>query len=135
MGRSRCQCIGFRECAEGIGRVQAMSFPNRQPAFAAFLLLLMSLAFQAAAQTAPPAPTLVAPVSGASLVQPIMLDWNPVIDPDGPIGSYTWQVATTATFTTIVLAGFTNNVSDSIPAATADRVSGLPNGTYFWRVK
>jgi hypothetical protein len=33
-------------------------------------------------------------------------------------------------------SGFTNMDSDpSIPTRTADKVSGLPNGTYFWRVK
>src|SRR4029079_13663643 len=70
-----------------------------------------------------------------SLVQPITLAWNAVSDPDGPIGSYTWQVATSSAFGTIVLAGFTNQLSEDLPAATHDKVSGLPNGTYFWRVK
>jgi hypothetical protein len=85
---------------------------------------------------APPAPILVSPASGASLVQPITLDWDPVSAPGGPIGSYTWQVGTTSTFTTIIASGFTNMDSDpSIPTRTADKLSGLPNGTYFWRVK
>src|SRR5215831_5028983 len=85
---------------------------------------------------APPPPVLVAPANGASLVQPITLDWNPVSAPGGPIGSYTWQVGTTSTFTTVIASGFTNMDSDpSIPTRTADKVSGLPNGTYFWRVK
>src|ERR1043165_8524571 len=84
----------------------------------------------------PPAPTLVAPAAGASLVQPITLDWNPVSAPGGPIGSYTWQVGTTSTFTTIIASGFTNMESDpTIPTRTADKLSGLANGTYFWRVK
>jgi hypothetical protein len=84
----------------------------------------------------PPAPVLAAPANGASLVQPITLDWNPVSAPGGPIGSYTWQVGTTNTFTTVTASGFTNMDSDpSIPTRTADKVSGLPNGTYFWRVK
>src|SRR4030095_15653782 len=85
---------------------------------------------------APPAPVLAAPANGAALVQPITLDWNAVSDPDGPIGSYTWQIATTAAFTTIIASGFTNMDSDpSVPTPTADKVSGLPNATYFWRVK
>src|SRR6185312_6535758 len=89
-----------------------------------------------ATPAAPPAPVLVSPANGTSLVQPITLDWNPVSAPGGPIGSYTWQVSTTSTFTTIIASGFTNIDSDpSIPTRTADRVSGLPNGTYFWRVK
>jgi hypothetical protein len=95
------------------------------------LILLFGFALHALAQTPPPAPLLAAPANGASLVQPITLDWNPVVDPDGPIGSYTWQVATSSSFTHIVLAGFTNDLGNGIPAATADRVSGLPNGTYF----
>src|SRR5215470_5503083 len=85
---------------------------------------------------APPAPGLAAPANGASLVQPIKLDWNAVSDPDGPIGSYTWQIATTSAFTTIIASGFTNMDGDpSVPTPTADNISGLPNGTYFWRVK
>src|SRR6266850_2572454 len=85
---------------------------------------------------APPPPVLVAPANGASLVQPITLDWDPVSVPGGPIGSYTWQVGTTNTFTTVIASGFTNMESDpSVPTPTADKVSGLPNGTYFWRVK
>jgi hypothetical protein len=84
----------------------------------------------------PPAPVLVSPTNGASVVQPITLDWNPVSATGGPIGSYTWQVGTTSGFATVVASGFTNMDSDpSIPTRTADKVSGLPNGTYFWRVK
>ncbi|HZS17469.1 MAG TPA: hypothetical protein VFA51_05995 [Candidatus Udaeobacter sp.] len=83
-----------------------------------------------------PAPVLVAPANGASLVQPIGLDWDPVSAPGGPIGSYTWQVGTTNTFSNVIASGFTNMESDpSIPTRTNDKVSGLPNGTYFWRVK
>ena len=84
----------------------------------------------------PPAPVLVSPANGASLVQAITLDWDPVSAPGGPIGSYTWQVGTTSGFTTVIASGFTNMDSDpSIPTRTADKLSGLPNGTYFWRVK
>src|ERR1043166_5871672 len=84
----------------------------------------------------PPAPTLVAPAAGASLVQPITLDWNSVTSSGGPIGSYTWEIATTSAFTTIVVSGFTNMDSDpAVPTPTADKVSGLTNGIYFWRVK
>src|SRR6478736_10369301 len=84
----------------------------------------------------PPAPVLVSPANGASLVQPITLDWDPVTAPGGPIGSYTWQVGTTSAFTTIIASGFKNMDSDpTIPTPTEDKVSGLPNATYFWRVK
>src|SRR5262245_44529792 len=92
---------------------------------------LLAFAWTAAAQTPPPAPTLVDPAAGAALMQPITLRWNPVVDPDGPIGSYTWQVGTTSTFGTIIAAGFQNMISDTIPTPTQDKVSGLPNGTYF----
>src|SRR5262245_44077908 len=92
------------------------------------------LALTAAAQTPPPAPSLVQPAAGAALVQPITLEWSPVVDPDGPIGSYTWQVGTSSAFGTIIASGFQNMISDTIPTPTQDRVSGLPNGTYFWRV-
>jgi hypothetical protein len=89
-----------------------------------------------ATPAAPPPPILVAPANGASLVQPITLDWDPVSVPGGPTGSYTWQIGTTSAFTTVIASGFTNMESDpSVPTATADKVSGLPNGTYFWRVK
>ena len=84
----------------------------------------------------PVGPSLVAPAAGASLVQPIKLSWNTPASTTGAIGSYTWQVGTTSGFTTIIASGFTNQEADpSIPIQTVDKVSGLPNGTYFWRVK
>ena len=91
-------------------------------------------AANATAQTPPPAPTLVAPNSGASAVQPVTLEWTAVSDPDGPIGSYTWQVGTTNTFSVVIADGFTD-VRNGDPIPTFARLSGLPNGTYFWRVK
>jgi hypothetical protein len=115
--------------------------------FAAAILLLSSLTNYAAAKNGqpaptptptpagPPAPVLVAPASGASVVQPITLGWNAVSPAGGPIGSYTWQVGTTSAFTTIIASGFTDIDNDpTIPTPTTDKVSGLPNGTYFWRV-
>src|ERR1700755_1424052 len=75
----------------------------------------------------PPAPVLPMPAAGTSLVQPITLGWNAVSDPDGPIGSYTWQVGTTSTFTTIIASGFKNMDSDpSVPTPTSAKLSGLP---------
>src|SRR6266576_4869164 len=73
--------------------------------------------------TPPPAPVLVSPVNGASLIQPINLSWNAPPSTVGPIGSYTWQVSTSSTFTTVVASGFTNQEADpSIPIRTSDKV-------------
>ncbi len=99
-------------------------------------LALSAVALPAGAQTPPPAPPLIQPSAGAALVQPITLEWGAVDDPDGPIGSYTWQVSPTSTFNVVIASGFTNASGDStIPTSTQDKVSGLPNGTYFWRVR
>jgi hypothetical protein len=100
----------------------------------ALLLAFTSLAVEGSAQSPPPAPTLVAPANGAALVQPIALQWSAVVDPDGPIGNYTWQVSSTSAFTVVIASGFTD-ARNGDPIPTQDRVSGLPNGTYFWRVK
>ena len=101
---------------------------------AAFLLAFTASIIDAAAQTPPPAPVLVAPANGASLVQPIGLQWQAVSDPDGPIGSYVWQVGTSSGFTNIIASGFKDS-RHGTPIPTQDRLSGLPNGTYFWRVR
>jgi hypothetical protein len=98
-------------------------------------LAVSAFAFTAQAQTPPPAPSLVEPAAGAALVQPITLGWSSVVDPDGPIGSYSWQVGTTSTFDLVIAAGARNLSGEGIPVPTRDKVSGLPNGTYFWRVK
>jgi hypothetical protein len=101
----------------------------RKYTLTAMYIALLAFAFTAAAQTPPSVPSLVEPAAGAALVQPITLGWNPVVDPDGPIGSYAWQVGTSATFGTIIAAGATNLSLDGIPVPTHDQVSGLPNGT------
>ena len=69
------------------------------------MLFTVASALEAAAQ-APPAPVLVAPANGAALVQPIGLEWGPVVDADGPIGSYTWQVSSTSTFGVVIASGY-----------------------------
>src|SRR5207244_9217240 len=63
------------------------------------------------------------------------LAWGDGVAPGGPIGSYTWQVSPTSTFGFIIAAGFTNAPGDGSPPRTQDKVSGLPNRGYFWRVK
>src|SRR5215510_13994484 len=107
--------------------------PSKTPA--SMIVALLTLALTSHAQTPPPAPSLLQPANGTALVQPITIAWSAVVDPDGPIGSYTWQVGTSSSFSTIIASGFENMVSDTIPAPTEDKISGLPNGTYFWRVK
>ena len=98
------------------------------------LLFAFASVVHSAAQTPPPAPVLVAPASGASLVQPVGLQWQAVSDPDGPIGSYVWQVGTSSGFTNIIASGFKDS-RHGTPIPTQDRLSGLANGTYFWRVR
>jgi trimeric autotransporter adhesin len=109
---------------------------QRRSGFAIVLVALaaFTLAVDAQSPTPPPAPILLDPPSGAALVQPITLRWSAVNDPDGPIGSYTWQLGTTSSFTSIVASGFTD-VSQSDPAPTQARLSGVPSGSYFWRVR
>src|SRR5262245_40667134 len=81
-----------------------------------FVLASLSLPLDATAQTPPPAPALVEPAAGASLLQPMTLRWSAVADPDGPIGSYTWQVGTSSTFSVVIAAGFTDSRDgESIP--------------------
>ncbi len=101
---------------------------------AALLLALATSIMTGGAQTAPPAPTLVQPANGASLAQPMTIAWSAVVDPDGPIVSYVWQVGTTSAFSVVIASGFTDNRNGD-PVPTRASLSGLPNGTYFWRVK
>jgi len=107
---------------------------------AAFVAMLV-VASVSTAQTAsaavspPPAPALLQPAASAAVVEPLTLRWGAVVDPDGPIESYTWQVGTSSTFATVIASGFTQVSLPGIPVTTQDQVSGLPLGTYFWRVK
>src|SRR5204863_8892541 len=89
----------------------------------------------AATVTPPAAPALVEPAAGASVAEPLTLRWGAVVDPDGPIASYTWQIGTSSTFATVIASGFTQESLPGIPVPTADKVSGLPLGSYFWRVQ
>ncbi len=91
--------------------------------------LLLSASIGAGAAAAqPPAPTLVAPAAGASVQEPFTISWSAVTDSSGIIG-YNWQVSSSSTFTPVVLQNSTNS------QITQDTVSGLANGTYFWRVQ
>jgi hypothetical protein len=68
------------------------------------------------------------PANAASVTLPFAISWSAVSDPSG-IVAYNWQVSTTSTFAKIVR-------QNSVTAPTrTDTVSGLANGTYFWRVQ
>src|SRR4051794_692475 len=128
-------------CPEGSQRPKETAMRRRFTITAASVLFV-AVATTAGAQTAsasavtpPPAPALVEPAAAASVVEPFTLRWGAVVDPDGPIGSYTWQVGTSSTFARVVASGFTQESLPGIPVATTDKVSGLPTGSYFWRVQ
>jgi hypothetical protein len=89
-------------------------------------ILVLSATYPAFAAVATPSP--LAPASGANLSSPLTISWSAVTDPSGILG-YNWQVSTSSTFPTIVLQNSTN------VGVTQDTVSGLPNGTYYWRVQ
>jgi hypothetical protein len=92
------------------------------------LLVLMAAAARPALAATPPAPGLIAPAAGASTLSPFTISWSAVTDPSGILG-YNWQLSTSSNFSTITLQNSTND------GVTQDTVSGLPNGTYFWRVQ
>src|SRR5438046_1817289 len=125
-GHERSPQVGPIRQHEGVEQMKQMK--KTRSIFAAICVALSAFALTADAQTAPPAPVLLQPGAGAALVQPITLAWGAVVDPDGPIGSYTWQVSPTSTFAFIIAAGFTNTPADGSPARTQATVSGLPNG-------
>jgi hypothetical protein len=73
----------------------------------------------------PPAP--VGPSPGASVTEPVALSWQP---PAGMPGmSFRWQVSTHPSFHTLVLTATTG------PRITSTTLSGLADGTYYWRVQ
>ncbi len=90
------------------------------------VILVLGTSYSAFAAVAVPNP--LSPASGASLQSPLTISWSAVTDPSGILG-YNWQVSTSSTFPTIALQNSTN------VGTTQDTVSGLPNGTYFWRVQ
>jgi hypothetical protein len=89
---------------------------------------LLALATGGSAIAAPTAPTPLAPADAASVTLPFTISWSASSDPSG-ITAYNWQVSATSSFANIVR-------QNSVTApATQDTVSGLANGTYFWRVQ
>ena len=91
------------------------------------LLFAIILCISGAVAAAPPAPSPVSPADGASVTEPFTISWTAVSDPSG-IVAYNWQVSSSSTFASVLLQNSTNG-------ATQDSVSGLANGTYFWRVQ
>jgi hypothetical protein len=101
---------------------------NRRALILLSALVLCVVAADSDAAAVPPAPTPLAPASGANVQVPFTISWSAVSDPAGIIG-YNWQVSSSSNFTTVILQDSTN------PQTTQDVVSGLANGTYFWRVQ
>src|SRR5438270_2199246 len=96
-------------------------------AFVCLLAMILAVATPALAAT-PSAPSQLSPAAGASTLSPFTISWSAVTDPSGILG-YNWQVSTSSNFSAIVLQNSTN------ADVTQDTISGLPNGTYFWRVQ
>jgi len=77
---------------------------------------------------APPAPAQQGPANGGSVTVPFTISWSAVTDPAGIIG-YNYQVSASPTFSSLITADSTG------PNVTQDVISGLTNGTYYWRVQ
>lgn len=96
----------------------------------ALLAASLSVVWSAESATAvpPAAPALVAPADGASVTVPFTISWAEV----SGAGGYHWQLSRSSTFDTVV-----EHNDRLLPgAATTDAViSGLPDGTWFWRVQ
>ena len=90
-------------------------------------VIFLNLSVIGRVAAAPPAPTPISPADGAGVTEPFAISWSAVSDPSG-IVAYNWQVSASSAFTSVLL-------QDSTSGATQDTVSGLANGTYFWRVQ
>src|SRR5829696_3249075 len=106
-----------------------MSMRLRRLSFGVTVQLLLLLGHAAHPAAAPTAPSPIAPPDGASVTVPFKISWSSALNPAEINGGYNWQVSKSSSFSTLVLADSTN------PATTEDTVSGLTNGTYFWRVQ
>jgi hypothetical protein len=76
----------------------------------------------------PAAPVLLGPADGASVSIPFTISWSAV----SGAGGYNWEISGSSGFGTVLER---NPVLLSGAATTDDVVSGLPAGTYFWRVQ
>jgi len=92
-----------------------------------FAIILCVSAGSRAVVAAPAAPSPLSPADGASVTEPFTISWTAVSDPSG-IVAYNWQVSSSSAFTSVLLQNSTNG-------ATQASVSGLANGSYFWRVQ
>jgi hypothetical protein len=79
------------------------------------------------AAAAPAAPTPLGPANGAQVTVPFTISWAAVNDPSGVV-AYNWQVSPSSTFSPVIM-------QDSTSGQTQATISGLANGTYFWRVQ
>ncbi len=97
------------------------------------LVLLLALSgLGGVAVAAPPAaPALLGPADGASVTIPFTISWSAPGDA-AAVGGYHWQVSRTADFASVIER---NPALLSGAATTTDKVSGLPDGRYFWRVQ
>src|SRR5215211_122309 len=75
----------------------------------------------------PPAPTPIAPANGAQVTVPFTISWSAVSDPRG-IVAYNWRISPSSSFSPVIQLNSTSG-------QTQDTVSGLVNGTYYWRVQ
>ncbi len=111
----------------------ATSLATRHAVWPTFpLLCLLALAFSAIYQacgSVPAAPSLLGPANGANVVVPFTNSWSAVLDPTAANGGYNWQVSATPDFASILYQNGT------FPSQTQDVLSGIPNGTYYWRVQ
>jgi hypothetical protein len=86
-----------------------------------------------AATPPPSAPVLTSPASGTSVTNPVTMTWQPSTGVT-QIVAYQWQVSSTSNFSTLKAWGNPMATGTTLPPTTG-MVSGLANGTYFWRVQ
>src|SRR5215211_2424466 len=110
-----------------IGGVMKSRMSARLSLTLLFAIVLSLITGGRAAAAAPPAPSPVSPADGAAITEPFVISWTAVSDSSG-IVAYNWQVSSSSAFTSVLL-------QTSTSGATQDEVSGLANGTYFWRVQ
>src|SRR4051795_5121042 len=87
-----------RWCPQGLQRLKEIAMRRGFTIIAALLLSFTVVttvgATTASAVTPPPAPAFVAPPGAGRGAGPFTVRWGALVDPDGPIASYTWQVGT-----------------------------------------